>query len=44
MAAHGYLDPAFNFMDYSLDACMRLFTFGQHVRVASMFMTYRAGR
>jgi hypothetical protein len=44
MAAHGYLDPAFNFMDYSLDACMRLFTFGQHVRVASMFKTYRAGR
>jgi len=44
MAAHGYIDPAFNFMDYSLDACMRMFTLGQHVRAAGLFKTYRAGR
>jgi hypothetical protein len=44
MAEHGYVDPAFNFMDYSLDACMRMFTLGQHVRAAGLFKTYRAGR
>jgi hypothetical protein len=44
MLLHGYVDPAFDFMDYSLDACMRMFTPGQHVRVAGMFKSYRAGR
>lgn len=41
---HGYYDPAYNFMDYTFDACMRLFTLGQHSRVVQMFHTYRAGR
>jgi hypothetical protein len=44
MTAHGLVDPAFNFMDYSLDACMRMFTLGQHVRVAGMYKSFRAGR
>jgi hypothetical protein len=44
MKVNGYFDPALNFMDYSLDACMRLFTVGQRARVAKVFATYRNGR
>ncbi len=44
MAMDGYVDPAFNFMDYSLDGCMRMFTAGQRARVDSMFATFRVGR
>ena len=40
----GYYDPAFNFMEYTPDACMRMFTAGQHERAANMFMHYRYGR
>jgi len=35
------LDPIFNFMDYSDDACMFEFTSGQDARMDSMFTTYR---
>ena len=42
--AGGLFDPAFNFMDYSLDGCMQMFTPGQHARVAALFATYRVGR
>jgi hypothetical protein len=37
-------DPAYNFMEYTYDACMRMFTPGQHARAAQMFATYRFGR
>ena len=40
----GMYDPAYNFMEYTRDACMRMFTAGQHERVVDMFATYRAGR
>jgi hypothetical protein len=37
-------DPAVNFMEYTYDSCMRLFTAGQHARFAQMYATYRFGR
>ena len=44
MVDNGYADPALNFMDYSFDACMRMFTEGQHVRVAGLYRQFRLGR
>jgi hypothetical protein len=41
---NGYFDPAYNFMEYTKDACMQMFTAGQHERVSRMFATFRAGR
>jgi hypothetical protein len=43
-AGPGYYDPAFNFMEYTPDACMRMFTAGQHERAVTMFTHYRYGR
>jgi hypothetical protein len=40
----GVYDPALNFMEYTYDSCMRLFTAGQHARLAQMYATYRYGR
>lgn len=37
-------DPAVNFMEYTYDSCMRMFTPGQHARFAQMYATYRFGR
>ena len=37
----GRLDPIENFMDYSTDSCMYLFTAGQSTRADSMHATYR---
>lgn len=39
----GYHDPAFNFLEYTPDACMRMFTTGQHDRIVKMW-PYRYGR
>ena len=39
-----YYDPALNFMEYTPDACMRMFTAGQHQRAVDEFMHYRYGR
>ena len=44
VAVEGKKDPAYNFMEYTLDACMRMFTEGQHQRAAQMYATYRYGR
>lgn len=40
----GLYDPAYNFMEYTMDACMRMFTAGQRHRVDGMFLRFRLGR
>jgi hypothetical protein len=43
-AGPGYYNPALNFMDYSPDPCMRMFTQGQHEHFVPIYQRYRAGR
>jgi hypothetical protein len=38
------LDPITNFMDYTDDSCMFLFTTGQDARMDAQFSTYRYGK
>lgn len=44
LALPGRYDPALNFMNYSFDACMRMFTPGQHQRFVNFHRQYRYGR
>lgn len=37
----GYINPALNFMNYSYDSCMRLFTAGQAARMDAEYALYR---
>lgn len=37
----GYINPALNFMNYSFDSCMRLFTPGQSDRMDAEYAMYR---
>lgn len=39
-----YYDPAYNFMEYTMDACMRMFTPGQRTRADGMYARFRLGR
>jgi hypothetical protein len=41
---NGGLDPIYNFMDYTDDACMFEFSSGQDTRMDSQFSTYRLGK
>jgi hypothetical protein len=43
-AGPGLYNPALNFMEYTPDSCMRMFTAGQHERAVTMFTRYRLGR
>jgi hypothetical protein len=37
------VDPIRNFMDYTDDSCMNMFSAGQSTRIAAMIFTYRTG-
>lgn len=40
----GLFDPALNFMNYTFDACMRMFTPGQRQRAVNWYSSHRYGR